>query len=154
MDRRKIAPQRKPSGFFAGLAGNGRNDFPKVVFRRNLPRAPRFASWRGLLVLLRRHPARQNQLAAQGSALRCGSAQSIIMTTTDAQANARLGGAAAGAAPQKCFVCDREIVDDRPFCKILREEEPTVTLCCPRCALCYFDSLHPTTNGDELDRAA
>jgi hypothetical protein len=29
-----------------------------------------------------------------------------------------------------------------------------VVLCCPRCALGYFDTLHPTTNGDELDRAA
>ncbi len=73
------------------------------------------------------------------------------MTTTNLQANARPG---ADSAPQRCLVCDSEIVEDRPFCKILRKEEPTVTLCCPRCALRYFDSLHPTTNGDELDRAA
>jgi hypothetical protein len=73
------------------------------------------------------------------------------MTTTDAQANARLS---VDAAQQKCLVCDSKIVDDRPFCKIPRKEEPTVVLCSPRCALCYFDTLHPATNGDELDRAA
>jgi hypothetical protein len=73
------------------------------------------------------------------------------MTTTNLQANARSG---ADTAPQKCLVCDSEMVDDRPFCKIFRKEKSTVTLCCPRCALRYFDSVHPTTNGDQLDRAA
>jgi hypothetical protein len=72
------------------------------------------------------------------------------MTTTDAQASAR----PAEIAQQKCFVCDKEIVDGRWFCRIPREKKPTVVLCCPRCALGYFDTLHPTTNGDELDRAA
>jgi hypothetical protein len=76
------------------------------------------------------------------------------MTTTDAQANARLGGAAAGAAPQKCLVCDKEIGDGAWFCKIPREKKPIVMMCCPGCALRYFDTLHPPMNGDELDRAA
>ncbi len=73
------------------------------------------------------------------------------MTTTSAEANTRPG---ADAAQQKCLVCDKEIGDGAWFCKIPREKKPMVVLCCPRCALCYFGSLHPTTNGDELDRAA
>jgi hypothetical protein len=58
------------------------------------------------------------------------------------------------AAQQKCLVCDKEIRDGAWFCKIPREEKPTVVLCSSRCALRYFDSLHPTANSDELDRAA
>jgi hypothetical protein len=73
------------------------------------------------------------------------------MTAANLEANARPG---ADTAPQKCLVCNKEIVDGHWFCKIPREDKPTVTLCCPRCALRYFDSLHSTTNGDELDRAA
>ena len=73
------------------------------------------------------------------------------MTTTNVEANVRPGAA---AAPQKCFVCEREILDDRPFCKMPREKKPTVALCCPGCALRYFDTLRPPANGDELDRAA
>ena len=73
------------------------------------------------------------------------------MTATNLQVNARPG---ADAARQKCFVCDKEIADGAWFCKIPREKEPTVLLCCPRCALRYFDTVHPTTNGDELNRPA
>jgi hypothetical protein len=73
------------------------------------------------------------------------------MTTTNLQTNAQ---PSVDAAEQKCFVCDKEIGDGSPFCKIPRDEKPLVLLCSPRCALRYFDSLHPTTNGDELDRAA
>jgi hypothetical protein len=58
-----------------------------------------------------------------------------------------------GKTRQKCFVCDGEIMDGGWFCKIPREEKPIVVLCCPPCALGYFDSLHPAANGDELDRA-
>jgi hypothetical protein len=58
-----------------------------------------------------------------------------------------------GKARQKCFVCDREIVDGPWFCKIPHEKKPIVVLCCPTCALSYFDSLHPAANGDEQDRA-
>ena len=72
------------------------------------------------------------------------------MTTTDAQANARLS---VDAAQQKCFVCDKEIVDGRWFCKVFRESK-RVVLCCPRCALRYFETLHPTADGDERNRAA
>jgi hypothetical protein len=72
------------------------------------------------------------------------------MTAADAQANAR---PSVDAAPQKCFVCDEEILDGRSFCKIPRKEKPIV-LCCPRCVLRYFDSPRPTTNGDEIERAA
>jgi hypothetical protein len=54
---------------------------------------------------------------------------------------------------QKCFVCETEIVDGRSFCKVNRESEKVV-LCSPRCALRYFDSLNPPTNGDEQSRAA
>jgi hypothetical protein len=73
------------------------------------------------------------------------------MTTTNPQAGVRPGAA---AAQQKCSVCETEIVDDRPFCKIPHKEEPALLLCCPRCALRYFDTLHPATNGEELDQAA
>jgi len=72
------------------------------------------------------------------------------MTATTPQANARPG---ADAAQHKCAVCAKEIVDGTWFCKIPREEKPTVVLCSPRCALSYFDTLHPTTNGGGLDRA-
>jgi len=72
------------------------------------------------------------------------------MTTANLQANARPG---ADAAQHKCAVCDTEIGDGTWFCKISREKKPTVVLCSPRCALSYFDTLHPTTNGEELDRA-
>jgi len=58
-----------------------------------------------------------------------------------------------GNAQQKCLVCGREIVDGRWFCKIPREEKPTVVLCCPGCALRYFDTLRPKSKGDEQDRA-
>jgi len=73
------------------------------------------------------------------------------MTTTNLQANARPD---VDTAQQKCFVCKEEIVDGHWFCRIPREDKPAVVLCCPRCALRYFDTLHPATNGDELDRAA
>jgi hypothetical protein len=72
------------------------------------------------------------------------------MTTTDAQANAQPD---LDAARQKCFACDKEIGDGYCFCKIPRKKEPTVVLCSPRCALRYFDSLHPITNLEERDRA-
>ncbi len=120
------------------------------VFYAPINKPPGFESGGGLLVLFRRHTARQNELAAQGPALRRRSGQSIIMTTTNLQANARPG---VDAAQQKCLVCDKEIGDGAWFCKIPRKEKPTAVLCCPGCALRYFDSLHPTTNGDELDRA-
>jgi hypothetical protein len=58
-----------------------------------------------------------------------------------------------GKARQKCFVCGQEIADGPWFCKIPREEKPTVLLCCPRCALRYFDSPHPAAIGEEQDRA-
>jgi hypothetical protein len=73
------------------------------------------------------------------------------MTTTNLQAIARPG---VDAAQQKCLFCDKEIGDGAWFCKIPREKKPTVVLCCPRCALRYFDTLPPATNGDEPDRAA
>ena len=72
------------------------------------------------------------------------------MTAANLQANARSN---ADTAQQKCLVCDKEIVDGRWFCRIPREEKPTVVFCCPRCALRYFDTVHPTTNGEGLDRA-
>jgi hypothetical protein len=55
---------------------------------------------------------------------------------------------------QKCFACDKAIVDGGWFCKIPSEEKQPVLLCSPRCALRYFDSLRPTTNGHEIERAA
>jgi hypothetical protein len=58
-----------------------------------------------------------------------------------------------GNARQKCFACDQEIADGPWFCKVPREGKRIAVLCCPRCALRYFDSLHPAANGDELDRA-
>ena len=105
---------------------------------------------RGLLVLFRRHSARQNQLAAQGPALRRGSAPSLIMTTTTPQANARPG---ADAAQHKCAVCDKEIVDGNLVLQDFSRGEARSGVCSPRCALRYFDSLHPTSSGDELERA-
>lgn len=72
------------------------------------------------------------------------------MTTANPQVNVQPG---AHAEPQKCSVCEEEIGNRPCFCKIPREEAPTVLLCCPQCALRYFDTLHPTTNRDELDRA-
>jgi hypothetical protein len=73
------------------------------------------------------------------------------MSATNLQATVR---SSANTAQQQCFVCDKEIVDGRWFCKIPREEKRTAVLCCPGCALRYFDSLHPTTNADEIERAA
>ncbi len=73
------------------------------------------------------------------------------MTTSNLQANAL---SSADTVHQKCFVCEKEIVDGRWFCRIPRKEEPVVVLCSPRCALGYFESLHPITDLEELDRAA
>jgi hypothetical protein len=75
----------------------------------------------------------------------------MMMTTANSQANLRPG---ADAGQQKCFVCNQEIADGGWFCKIPREEEPIVVLCCPGCAFHYFDTVHPTTNANELARAA
>lgn len=72
------------------------------------------------------------------------------MTTTSLQIQTRQSVA---AAPQKCAVCESEIVDDHPFCKIHCEKKSTAVLCSPRCALRYFDALHPITNLEEQDRA-
>lgn len=72
------------------------------------------------------------------------------MTATTPQANAR---PAVDAAQHKCAVCDKEIGDGTWFCKIPRGKNPAAVLCCPRCALSYFETLHPTTNGEGLDRA-
>jgi hypothetical protein len=58
-----------------------------------------------------------------------------------------------GRARQKCFVCDREIVDGPWFCKVPCEGKPIVVLCCPWCALRYFNSPHPAAIGEEQDRA-
>jgi hypothetical protein len=55
---------------------------------------------------------------------------------------------------QKCFACDRKIVDGGWFCKIPSVEKPTVILCSPRCAIRYFDALPPPTNGHEIEHAA
>jgi hypothetical protein len=73
------------------------------------------------------------------------------MTTANLQTDARPD---VDAASQKCFACHEEIVDGRWFCKIPREDKPTVVLCCPGCALRYFDSLLPAPNGDDSDRVA
>ena len=78
--------------------------------------------------------ARQSQLAAQGPALRCRSAPPLIMTATLPQANVRPG---VDSAQHKCAVCDKEIVDGTCFCRMPREEKPTVLLCSPRCAHFY-----------------
>jgi len=72
------------------------------------------------------------------------------MTTTNLQADARTN---MDAGPQKCLVCDKEIGDGNWFCRIPREDKPAVVLCCPGCAIRYFDKLHLATNGDVLDRA-
>ena len=53
-----------------------------------------------------------------------------------------------GNVRQKCFICRREIVDNGWFCKLPREAR-RIMLCCPQCALRYFDTLYPATNGDE-----
>jgi len=50
-------------------------------------------------------------------------------------------------APQRCFICGHDIVDDAWFCRIPHEHEKTV-LCTPRCALRYFEGLHPSVNND------
>jgi hypothetical protein len=49
---------------------------------------------------------------------------------------------------QKCFVCHKVIAAGGWFCRIPRPEKPIV-LCRPSCALHYFDTLHPLTNGEE-----
>ena len=43
-------------------------------------------------------------------------------------------------AQQICFACGREIVEGRWFCRVPREAK-RIVLCCPRCALRYFDTL-------------
>jgi len=97
--------------------------------------------------------APRNQIESQVTVQR--GAFSASQTRKEPCANLRNGAVHGGdAAPQKCFVCNKEIGDDRPFCRILRAEKPAVVLCCPRCALGYLDTLHPPMNGDELDRAA
>ena len=57
------------------------------------------------------------------------------------------------AAKQKCFVCGKEIADGAWFCRVPHGAK-RIVLCSPSCALRYFDTLHPTTNGYEQDYPA
>ena len=53
-----------------------------------------------------------------------------------------------GAARDKCLVCDHPI-GERCFCKIHREEERPIILCCPYCAIQYLDTARTTADDRE-----
>jgi hypothetical protein len=51
-----------------------------------------------------------------------------------------------GEMRQACAHCHAEMVDGHWFCRLPTNEAP-VLLCCPACALRYFDRLRPEANG-------
>ena len=53
-------------------------------------------------------------------------------------------------AQPKCAVCNRAVPDDRWFCRIPRETK-RIVLCCPCCALRYFETSDPKMNGHDRD---
>ena len=58
-----------------------------------------------------------------------------------------------GAAPQKCLVCD-DPIGDRCFCKIQREQEAPILLCCPSCTIQYIEAARaPADDREEKLRA-
>jgi len=50
----------------------------------------------------------------------------------------------------KCAVCNRAVADDRWFCRIPCETK-RIVLCCPSCALRYFETSYPKINGHDRD---
>lgn len=57
-----------------------------------------------------------------------------------------------GEMRQACAHCKAEIVDGHCFCRLPENEAP-ILLCCPSCALRYFDRSRAKANGSdhELD---
>ncbi len=53
-------------------------------------------------------------------------------------------------AQQKCFVCSKEIPAGGWFCRIPRGTK-RIVLCCPSCALRYFETSYPKINGQDRD---
>jgi hypothetical protein len=51
-----------------------------------------------------------------------------------------------GETREACANCHAEIVDGHWFCRLPGKEAPTL-LCCPSCALRYFDRSHSEANG-------
>jgi ribosomal protein L24E len=51
----------------------------------------------------------------------------------------------ANGAQQKCFVCHKNIADDRWFCRVPRDGR-RIVLCSTKCALRYFDTEQPNTD--------
>ncbi len=51
---------------------------------------------------------------------------------------------------QKCFVCGKEIVAGGWFCRIPSGTK-RIVLCCPCCALRYFETSYPKINGHDRD---
>ncbi|PYV68335.1 MAG: hypothetical protein DMG96_36700 [Acidobacteria bacterium] len=52
-------------------------------------------------------------------------------------------------AQQKCFVCSKEIPAGGWFCRIPRGTK-RIVLCCPSCALRYFETSYPKINGHDM----
>ena len=55
-----------------------------------------------------------------------------------------------GEMRQTCAHCQANIVDGQWFCRLPGNEAP-ILLCCPSCALHYFDQAHVEQNGSDQD---
>lgn len=53
-----------------------------------------------------------------------------------------------GESRETCVFCKAEIVDSQWFCR-LPGKDGAILLCCPSCALRYFDRSRPEANGSE-----
>jgi hypothetical protein len=53
---------------------------------------------------------------------------------------------------QKCHMCDKTIFDQEWFCRLPRGDE-RILLCCPSCAIRYFDQSNGTMNGFSKDHS-
>ena len=51
---------------------------------------------------------------------------------------------------QKCFLCSKEIMAGGWFCRIPRETK-RIVLCCPCCALRYFETYYLNMNDHDRD---
>lgn len=55
-----------------------------------------------------------------------------------------------GTTRQTCAHCQAPIVDGQWFCRLAGNEGPTL-LCCPSCAVRYFDRARTDRNGSDQD---
>jgi hypothetical protein len=58
-----------------------------------------------------------------------------------------------GAVRQKCPVCN-DAIGERCFCKIHSKEGEPIMLCCPSCAIQYFNTSRPPADSLEAELRA